>query len=406
MTELTPPRERMLLWLLAFTQFAVIMDFMVMMPLAPQLMHAFAVSPAAVSGAVSAYAWCAGLSGLFAATYIDRFSRRRLLLAAFALFGLSNLGCALAPTFSMLVVARAFAGLTAGVMSSLVLAIVSDVIPAQRRGTAMGTVMTSFGMAAVAGVPTGIMLAAHYNWAAPFYMLVLASCLVWAAALAVMPALDEHLARAPRTLAQVLPDLFGIFCIARHRHAFVLSCVTMMGSMMVIPFIAPVMVANLGLAPVDMTWIYLCGGAATLFTARIVGRWTDRIGALRMYALMLCVSMVPILWLTHMAAVPMVVIILCFVFFMTSVSGRGIPMQALMTMVPDPVQRGAFLSVNSAVLQLGTGLGAWAGGMILATDASGHIVNYGINGFASAALAVFCALWVRMLRPAQLTATA
>ena len=75
---LTPARERAMLWLLALTQFTVIMDFMVMMPLAPQLMQAFAIGPAAVSGAVSAYAWCAGLSGLLAATYIDRFDRKKL----------------------------------------------------------------------------------------------------------------------------------------------------------------------------------------------------------------------------------------------------------------------------------------------------------------------------------------
>ena len=59
-TALEPGRERMLLWLLTFTQFTVIMDFMVMMPLAPQLMNAFAVDPAAISKAVSVYAWIGG----------------------------------------------------------------------------------------------------------------------------------------------------------------------------------------------------------------------------------------------------------------------------------------------------------------------------------------------------------
>lgn len=157
---LSARRERMLLWLLAFTQFTVIMDFMVMMPLSPQLMRAFQVGPSAISGAVSAYAWCAGLSGLLAATYIDRFSRKKLMLTMFCLFTLSNLGCALAPTFHALVIARAFAGLTGGVLSSITMAIIADVIPAQRRGAATGIVMTSFGMAAVAGVPAGVRVGA------------------------------------------------------------------------------------------------------------------------------------------------------------------------------------------------------------------------------------------------------
>src|SRR5450830_1483591 len=135
---LTPARERAMLWLLALTQFTVIMDFMVMMPLAPQLMQAFAIGPAAVSGAVSAYAWCAGLSGLLAATYIDRFERKRLLLTVFMLFNLSNLACALAPSFHVLVLSRAFAGLTGGVLGAIGLAIIGDLVAPQRRGAATG----------------------------------------------------------------------------------------------------------------------------------------------------------------------------------------------------------------------------------------------------------------------------
>ena len=119
LTALPRERERLLLWLLALTQFTIIMDFMIMMPLGPQIMHAFAIRPAAFATAVSAYAWCAGLSGLFAATYIDRFDRKKLLLVVYVLFALSNLACALAPTFFMLQAARAFAGLTAGVLGSI-----------------------------------------------------------------------------------------------------------------------------------------------------------------------------------------------------------------------------------------------------------------------------------------------
>lgn len=405
-TVLPPQRERWLLWLLAFTQFTVIMDFMVMMPLTPQLMRAFGVGPAAVSGAVSAYAWCAGLSGLFAATYIDRFSRKRLMLTMFALFLLSNLGCALAPTFALLVVARAFAGLTGGVLGAITMAIIGDVIPPQRRGAATGIVMTSFGMAAVAGVPTGVMLSAHYNWSAPFLLLVLASALTWLCALFVMPRLDAHLAGPRRALREILPDLLGLFLVPRQRDAFLLSGTNMLGQMMVIPFIAPVLVGNLGLLPVDMTWVYLCGGAAALLSARALGRLADRMGAARMYRLMGVWAMVPMLLLTHLPPLPMAVIVGVFVLFMTAMSARNIPMQALLTTIPAPSQRGAFLSVNSAIQQLGTGLGAWLGGLLLQSDAAGHVSNYGVNGICAATLALCAALWVGRLHAVRAPAEA
>ncbi|RFP26066.1 MFS transporter [Duganella sp. BJB488] len=397
MTTITIPlplaRERIVLWLLALTQFTVIMDFMVMMPLAPQLMRAFAITPAAVSGAVSAYAWCAGLSGLLASMYIDRFDRKRLLLAMFALFTLSNLACAVAPNFHVLVLSRAFAGLTGGVLGSIIMAIIGDLIPVERRGAATGVVMTSFSLAAVAGVPTGVMLAAHYGWASPFYLLVLLSLLIWAGAWRVLPPLAGHLTR-PVPLSEVLPNLIGLYRVGGHLKAFLLSGVNMMTGMLVIPFISPMLVENIGVLPVEITWVYLAGGVATLFSARMIGKWSDRAGAQRVYRYIALFSILPIMFMTHMPVIPLAAVMLFFPFFMMAVSGRNIPMQALMTTVPEPARRGAFLSSNSAIQQVGSGVGALAGGWMLHTDAAGHIAGYGLNGWIAAGLTLFSVLWV------------
>ena len=396
---LTPARERLVLWLLALTQFTVIMDFMVMMPLAPQLMTAFSIQPAAVSGAVSAYAWCAGLSGLAAAMYIDRFDRRKLLLVMFGLFSLSNLACAAAPNFHVLVLSRAFAGLTGGVLGAIVMAIIGDLIPAHRRGAATGIVMTSFSMAAVIGVPSGVMLAAHFGWASPFYILVLCSLPILVLAARVLPALDEHVARrAP--LSAVLPDLIALYRVPNHLKAFLLSAVNMATGMMVIPFISPVLVSNVGLQPAEITYVYLAGGIATFFTARMVGKWSDRVGAHKVYRTLSLLFILPVLFITHMPVIPLVGVMLFFPFFMVLASGRNIPMQALMTTVPDPSRRGAFLSANAAVQQVGTGLGALLGGLTLTTNAAGHISGYGLNGWIAAGLAVLTVLWVGQIRGA------
>ncbi|MYM88052.1 MFS transporter [Rugamonas sp. FT82W] len=390
---LPPARERVVLWLLALTQFTVIMDFMVMMPLAPQLMRAFSITPAAVSGAVSAYAWCAGLSGLLASMYIDRFDRKRLLLAMFALFTLSNLACAVAPNFHVLVLSRAFAGLTGGVLGSIIMAIIGDLIPVERRGAATGVVMTSFSLAAVAGVPTGVMLAAHYGWASPFYLLVLLSLLIWGGAWRVLPSLAGHLTR-PVPLSEVLPNLIGLYRVGGHLKAFLLSGVNMMTGMLVIPFISPMLVENIGVQPADITWVYLAGGVATLFSARMIGKWSDRAGAQRVYRYIALFSILPIMFMTHMPVIPLAAVMLFFPFFMTAISGRNIPMQALMTTVPEPARRGAFLSSSSAIQQVGSGFGALAGGWMLHTDAAGHIAGYGLNGWIAAGLTLFSVLWV------------
>ena len=390
--ELPPARERIVLWLLALTQFTVITDFVVMMPLAPQLMHAFTIDPAAVAGAVSTYAWCAGVSGLLAAMYIDRFDRKRLLLGVFAAFTLSNLACAMATSFHVLVLSRAFAGLSGGVLGAIVMAIIGDLIPAQRRGAATGIVMTSFSIAAIAGVPAGVMLAAHYGWQSPFYLLVVLSTLIWCVAWRALPNITGHLTRRV-PLSDVLPNLIGLYRVPRHLKAFLMAFMNMVAGMLIIPFISPVLVSNLGVAPAQITYVYLAGGLATLFSARMVGKWSDRAGAHKVFRYLALLSIVPMLCITHLPVMPLLAVILFFPFFMMAVSGRNIPLQALMTTIPEPSKRGAFLSSNSAIMQIGSGVGAMLGGLTLHTDGLGHIAGFGTNGSIAAVLTVITVLW-------------
>jgi len=394
----SPKKERNLLWLLALIQFTLIMDFMVMMPLGPQIIQSLHVSPAAFATAVSAYSWCSGLSGLLGATYIDRFDRRKLLLAVFALFAISNLACAWAITYPMLLLARAFAGITGGVLSSIIMAIVADVVPTERRGLATGTLMTAFSLAAVAGVPAGVLIGAHLGWSAPFFLLVLLSLLIWGGAYCIVPPLREHMQKVNPSFQKVLKNLAELFSDRMHLEAFVLTFVMMTAHMLVIPFISPVLVSNYGISPANLGWMYMAGGAATFFTARPVGRLADKMGKHRIFRVFALLSFVPILFITHMPELSFAAILLLFPCFMVLVSSRIIPLQALITTLPRPDQRGAFLSANSAIQAFGTGCGAWVGGLLLSQGPDGHLLGYGNIGWLAVALASICILWIGKIR--------
>jgi predicted MFS family arabinose efflux permease len=164
-------KEKILLFILASIQFTSIMDFMIMMPLGPQLMRIFQINPQEFGFLVSAYTFAAGFSSFIGVFWIDNFDRKKALMNMYLGFLLGTLACALSPTYTILVLSRILTGLFGGLLMALVFSIIGDVIEEKRRGTAMGYVSTSFSLASVLGVPFGLFIASFWNWHAPFFFL-------------------------------------------------------------------------------------------------------------------------------------------------------------------------------------------------------------------------------------------
>src|ERR1019366_4518854 len=137
-------RERLILFVLAAVQFTSIVDFVVVMPLGPQLEVELALTPASFGLIVSSYTYAAGVAGLLASVILDRFARRTAFLALYVGFLAGTLACGLAPTYDWLLSARALTGAFGGVLGGM--AIVGDVFPEHRRGAATGALMSAFAL--------------------------------------------------------------------------------------------------------------------------------------------------------------------------------------------------------------------------------------------------------------------
>src|SRR3954463_6196028 len=250
-----PLNERLLLFLLAAIQFTTVVDFLIILPLGPQYMRVFHINPGQFGLIVSAYALSAGITGVTAGFFLDRFDRKRALLVLYSGFSLGTLFCALAPTYELLVAARVVAGAFGGVAGALILAIVGDVVPEERRGAAMGLVMSSFSVASICGVPLGLLLASRLNWHVPFFALAGLCVVVLLAALRVMPSLQGHLhhARAESSAARML----AVLGHADHQMAFVFMAALTCTGFLIFPYIANYMVANVGLSEKQLPLIYL-----------------------------------------------------------------------------------------------------------------------------------------------------
>ncbi len=388
-------REWPLLLVLAGVQFTHMMDFMVMMPLGPQFMRLFDISPQQFGLLVSAYTFSASVFGFAAVFYADRFDRKFWLLTLYAGFALATLLCALADSYVLLLTARAVAGAFGGAVGASVFAIVGDAVPEVRRGAAMGTVMSAFSLAAIAGVPTGLYLAAQFGWRAPFLLLTALSVAILLVAARVLPRVDGHLAHAHERHAW--RHLRKILANGTHLNAFALIVTLMFAGFSVIPFISPYLVANVGLREADLAYLYFAGGLATLFTARLIGRLADRHGKPEVFMLVAALSIVPILVMTHLPALPLALALVVMTVFMVFVSGRMVPAIALITTAVEPRLRGSFMSLNSAVQQMSAGFAAIGAGAIIGQSNTGALTHYGLVGALAAGATVLAILLARRL---------
>lgn len=371
---LTPRRELWLLLTLAGIQFTHILDFMVMMPLGPQFTQLFGISDAQFGLLVSAYTFAAAISGLVATTYIDRFSRKRLLLTLYLLFAVATLACGLAPNYPSLMAARIAAGLTGGVLAALSQTIVGDVIPFERRGRAMGIVMSSFSLSTVAGVPISLFLAGALGWHAPFLAIALVSVLFAVFAALTLPVLDAHLLQANR-----LSAWGGVKEVLRERNhwwAFGFSVLMMFAGFTIIPFITIYMQTNAGVRPDQVPYIYLFGGVATLVSAQVFGRMTDRHGKKETFRVLAVALLVPMFAVALMPRTALPVVLVATTLFFICMSGRMIPGMAIVTSAANPARRGAFMTLNASVQSAAMGAAAFTGGQIIGRDANGLVQHY------------------------------
>src|SRR3982751_4435732 len=164
--------QKFAIFILAITQFSVVLDFMIMSPMGDMLMKVLTLKPSQFGTAVSGYAFAAGISGLLTAGFADRFDRKKLLLFFYTGFIVGTLWCGVAQSFESLLLARIVTGLFGGVIGSVVLAIATDLFPPQMRGRVMGFIQTAFAASQILGLPFGIYLSNHWSWHMPFLVLV------------------------------------------------------------------------------------------------------------------------------------------------------------------------------------------------------------------------------------------
>ncbi len=395
--------QKLVVGMLAFLQFAVIVDFMLMSPLGAVIMPALTIDAAQFGSVVSGYAFAAGISGFLTAGFADRFDRKKLLLFFYSGFVLGTLWCGLAQSFESLLIARIVTGLFGGVIGSVVLAIATDLFAPQLRGRVMGLIQASFAGAQVLGIPIGIWLSNRWNWHVPFIALSVIAVIVGVFIAWRLRPVTDHL--AARQDHSAFRHLFDTLREPRYLMAFVTVMFLATGGFMLMPFSSAFTVHNLGIDLAHLPTIYLVTGVATIFVGVLAGRASDRFGKVRVFFSGTALTIVMVLVYTHLGPTPLVWVTLINVVLFIGIFSRMIPFQAFMTQIPSLQQRGSFNAINASIQQLSGGLASLVAGHIVLVAADGKIEHYDVAGYVVVATSLLTAFLVwRLARshvPAQ-----
>lgn len=373
---------------LAILQFAIVLDFMILSPLGAQLMPHLNISTAQFGLVVSAYALSAGASGLLSAGFSDQFDRKKMLLFFFAGFILGTFLCGIAPSYPLLLAARVITGIFGGVIGSVSFAIITDLFEVHVRGRVMGTVQMAFAVSQVLGLPAGLYLSNLWGWHAPFLMIVALALPLWALIYYKMNPVNAHLALQKdhsgfRHLLNTVSKPFYL-------RAFSATTLLATGGFMLMPFGAAYAVNNLGIHLTDLPMIYLVTGICSMIAGPLIGRLTDKIGSFQVFAGGTSLSIVLVLVYCNLGITPVWQIIILNAVLFVGITARMISSSALMSIVPDPADRGAFMGVNSSVSQISGGIASGIAGLIIHQDASGHLENYPLLGGTVAVSMIVC----------------
>lgn len=371
-------RESLLVFVLLLTMLAHVLDFVIMMPLGPKLMRGFDISASQFGYIVAVYTVAAAVSSFVGTAWIDKLNRKTALLSLLIGFIFGNFVCAWAPNSSWLVMGRILAGLFGGVMNAVIYSIVGQVVRVETRGRAAGWLGTSFPIVSIAGVPIGLKIADIYGWRAAFILVIALSLISFVLSLIVLPSIKPEV--SAKNEDSFLTPMRSALKLSRHKWGIVLIVMAVFGGFTIVPYIAPFLVNNKFITEDQLYLVYLVGGSCAIFSSRLIGIFSDRYGKVVLLRVTCVMTILALAIFTNLPQHSLYLVLAVMSFAMMSLPGRFVCIMAWMTIISDPKNRGAFMSLISTVQQLTIGLAALVGGALVGEAHDGSLQTFWLAG--------------------------
>ncbi len=381
--------QKFIVAVLAFINFTVVLDFMILSPLGDILMKSLEMTPSEFAYVVSSYAISAWVSGIAAAGFADRFDRKKILIFFYVGFVIGTLFCGIANTHYTLLAARIVTGLFGGVISSIAMAIVTDIFQMEQRGRVMGTIQMAFAASQVLGIPIALFLATKWDWHVAFLMIVVIAVLVGIVMVVKMKPVTAHL-----KLQSDKSAFTHLWHTARNKNyqvGFLSTAMLSIGGFMLMPFGSAFLVNNIGISQEQIPWVFMFTGLSSVIVMPIIGRLSDRVDKFKLFTFGSLWALVMVIVYTNISVMPLWEVIVMNVLLFMGIMSRIVPSTILTTAIPDMQDRGAFMSINTSLQYMAGGISAIIAGQIVHQETKlSPIEHYDTLGYVVAFVILIC----------------
>jgi predicted MFS family arabinose efflux permease len=340
---------------IAFVQFTNALEYMMFNPIFAFMAVDFAV-PVSFSGYVSGmYTSGAVLSGIIAFYWIGGLNKKHFLIANMALLGLLTFLTTFTSSFSLLLILRFCAGLVGGTTMGVGISILINYAPTNLRGKMLATVIASFSMVSIVGMPTILFLCTHYGWHVALWLISTLCLLALPLIISVIPQ-DPVSVDTPHALPLDVDTL--LFASV--------NALVQFSPMLIIPILVPLMTQQLGASQDLLPWLFFGGGVtgylSTKMTGALISRFSALILAIGSTFVFILSLLIPILGYPHAA--------LFITLFLGASYSRLVSSSAVAIQFPDDRQRAGFSSLQTSIMYLITTVAFFLSAFLL----PGHVM--------------------------------
>lgn len=359
------------LWLTLFTQSS---QFLVVAPVLPRIGEQLSVQAEYLGLLVTGYAVGTAVFATIAGPISDHVGRRTILRTGTLVMAVVLLLHGLAADFWSLLALRCLAGASSGILAGASVAYVGDVVPYERRGAAMGVVMSAMAFGQILGIPIGTVLAGSFGFQSTFVSFGFVMVVAFALTMTALPAVDMGEPQ-PFGLREAVRSYTDLLVRSDVRAVAAAAVLMMLSVSSFIVYQPTWLEATFDASPNAVASVFLVGGVANALFGPLAGRLSDRVGRKGLVVIG-SVALAGMMFITPFVPTFGLIYLLFFVT-MGTVALRMSPYNALLTAMVDQHHRGTLMSLSMAFSQAGFALGAAVAGWTY--------VSYGYAGNAFAA---------------------